>query len=520
MKKLMKMMMVVTLLFTLTACADRIFTNPAGIAQGAAPSVEAYYYEYDLPQPLPIAAPPSYISESNALRLAMRHPLTLNPLLNEDITVARILRLIFEPLVVLDENLSPIGNLTQIEFSTDFSNALLVIRPDAFWSDGTPVTVEDLVFTVDTLRAASPNTIYRQNVENIRSISRINSRTARVYFHNASVCAGVSLGFPLIPHNHYRGNLNAEPLGNGMFLFESHTHMRNLTLVQNPSSFRQLSHLQEVEVIFLPDAQSKIYAFDQGRIDAIYLPLTEWVLHHSVRHPGYEIFPAMCFEFIGFNFDSVFANIHMRQAIAQVFDACAAVYAIYLHHAQRATTAMHPASFMVADINILPYDPTRARALFHAETLRRPIVIIANEDNPQRVSIARRLSQAINAIGFLTRLEILHYDEYFARLDEGDFDLFIGGMTLKNPPDLEVFFSGGFFMECEVLEDAYRHARQAFFNEAQYLQAWAEFQQVFADRLPVISLGFRHSAVLTNARITQGEAPAPDNVFGRVNYWE
>ena len=515
------------LLVLLTACTDRIFTTPSGIPQGVITPVTAYdgYHEYELVQPLPIAPPPvsptTYTNSNTTLRLAMRHPLTLNPLINEDVTVARILRLIFEPLILLDDNLRPTGHLAELDFATDFSHALVMIRPDAFWSDGTPVTVEDLIFSIDTLRAAPQAAIYRQNVDNIASITRLTSRSARVYFHNPSPCVAVSLGFPIIPHAHYRGNLDAQPLGNGMFLFENLTHMRNLTLTQNPTSFRHLSHLQDVEVIFLPDAKSQIYAFDQGRIDAIYLPLTEWVSHHTARHPSYEIFPAMYFEFIGFNFDSVFSNIHMRQGVAQAFDACTAVYAIYLHHAQRALTPIHPSSFLAAtDINILPYDQARARALFHAVPVHNPIVIIANEDNPQRVSTAIRLELALNAAGMATRTDILPYEEYFARLEEGSFDLFIGGMTLQYPPSLEIFFAGGFFMECEILADAYNHASQTFFNETQYLQALAEFQQAFADRLPIISLAFRHSAVLTNTRINQTAAPAADNVFGLVNYWE
>jgi len=509
------------LLFTLTACdAGRIFTNPSGIPQGFTPQPTAYehYDEYIAPQ-IPVTTTIVTTDADTTLRLSMRHPLTLNPLLNEDVTVARILRLIYEPLIILDENLNPVSHLAELEFTTDFTSALIVLRPDSFWSDGTPVTMADLVFSVEALRNAPQNAIYRNKVANIRHIRRISSRSAQIYFHHASVCVGVSLGFPIIPAHHFRNNMNADPIGNGSFVFEYHSPMRSIRLTQNLSSFRPIAHFTDVEVIFLPDAQTELYAFDQGRIDAIYLPLTEWVRHHTVRHPGYEIFPAMYFEFIGFNFNSEFSNINMRQGIAQVFDACDAIGAVYLHHAQRATTPFHPAGIMAAEVEVLPHDPARARALLYAEPLQRPIIIIANDDNPQRVSTARRLAAELNAIGVHTRAEILPYGEYFARLEEGGFDIFVGGMTLNYPPDIQIFFSGGMFMDCELLKEAYEQARQLHFNEAQYLQALAEFQQTFTDRLPIISLAFRHSAVLTNQRIMQNVAPATGNVLGWVNEW-
>jgi len=517
-------------LFIFTACStDRISIAPSGVPQLLNPSDDyeeygAYAHYAEIIQITPITTPQNSEYDS-VLRLSMRHPQTLNPLLNQDVTVARILRLIFEPLIILDENLRPTGHLAEIEFSHDFSSATLAIRNDAFWSDGMPVTSDDLIFSVEMLRNAPANAIYRTNVENIANITRVNTRTVQVHFHQASPTAGISFNFPIIPRHHYQGQTNPRsvnnmnPLGNASFLFESYTPMRNITLVQNPSSFRQLPQIQQIEVIFLPDAQTELYAFDQGRIDAIYLPLTEWVRHHSVRHPRYEIFPAMYFEFIGFNFQhEMFHNLHMRQGIACAFDADEAIHAVYLTHAVRAASPIHPYSDTAAHVSGTAHDPARARALLNTVPVYRPIVIVANDDNPQRVSIAERLAASLNAIGMPAHAEILPYADYFARLEDGDFDLFVGGVNFAFVPDVQFFFQGGFFLEDYVLEETFA-AVQSAATEAAYVQAMEQFQHYFAERLPVISLAFRHSAVLTNTRVSQNGASAPDNIFGWVNMW-
>ena len=531
MKKRPILLPLLLLLLLFSACGTDIFSlNPAGVPHTPsldrnaedATDIEVYddYLEH-------IQVTTSAViddSRREVLRLSMRHPLTLNPLLNEDATVDRILRLIFEPLIILDENLRPTSHLAELEFSPDYSSVTLAIRNDAFWSDGMPVTADDLIFSVDMLRSAPETVIYHANVQNIAGISRINARTVQIRFYNASPLVGIDLNFPIIPRHHYQGqNRNSmTPLGNGPFLFESHTNMRNIMLAQNPASFRTLSHIQNIEVIFLPDAQTELYAFDQGRIDAIYLPLTEWVRHHSVRHPHYEIFPAMYFEFIGFNFrNEIFQNLHMRQGIAHAFNASEAVQAVYLTHAVRATSPIHPNSFMSGNVSGLRYDPVRARALLNAVPVDRPLTIIVNRDNPQRVSMGERLTGALNAIGMPARIEALHYEEYFARLDSGDFDLFIGGMNLALIPDVSIFFKpqeASLFIDDEVLQASF-DAMESAGTQADYLTAVTRFQHDFAERLPVIGLAFRHSAVLTSTHITQNRAPAPDNILGWVNLW-
>ena len=531
MKKLSYPIILIALVLFLTACgADRIAIGPTGMPTLINPTGQTYepdeYEPYEGPiEPIITPTPQVFIPDDGVLRLSMRHPMTLNPLLNEDVTVARILRLIFEPLIVLDENLRPASHLADLEFASDLSSVRLTIRNDAYWSDGMPVTSDDLIFSVATLRNAPQNAIYHRNVENISNIMRISTRAVQIYFYQTTMCAGKMLNFPIIPQHHYRNQTNPRsaanmnPLGNGPYMMEAH-NMREIRLVQQPHSFRPRPQIAEIDVVFLPDAQTELYAFDQGRIDAIHMPLTEWVRHHSVRQISHENFPAMYFEFIGFNFErEEFNNVQVRRGIAHAFDACRAVQDVYLNQAVRATSPIHPYSLGGGNFSNIAHDPARARALLDAVEVYEPLTILTNEDNPQRISIAQRFAADLTAAGLPTTAEILPPEEYFARIESGDFDMFIGGVNLAFVPDVEFFFDGGLFMEDAQLAAAFS-ATQNVVMESLYLQAMTQFQQSFADRLPVISLAFRHSAVLTTTRVQQNKAPAACNPFGWVNLWE
>ena len=521
-------------LFILAIAALFILTACSSLLNGESPYHYPPGYEYEdepLPDPQPIQrtqAPAGFLPDDGILRLSMRHPLTLNPLLNEDVTVAPILRLLFEPLIVFDENLRPADKLAHMELASDFASAILTIRHDAIWSDGMPVTSDDLIFSVEVLRLAPDTVIYKRNVENIARIDRVDAKTVHIIFAQASITAAYALNFPIIPQHYYRGHinprspLNMAPLGNGPYILQSIVPMQSITLERNPYTFRNRAKIEQVQVLFIPDAETKIHAFDQGVVDAVRLPFAEWVKHRSIKPVNPEEFPAMYFEFVGFNFQrDIFNDIEIRQGIAQAFNIDEAMNAVYLHQAVRAVSPIHPRSWMHDNqVDGPGYDPARATQLLRFVNPQEPLEILVNTEHIERVHIAERLAAGLNAARLPAEVIALPFDEYYSRLTYGYFDLFLGGMILDFAPDFAFMFQGGALFGIDLEMEALFAGLNIASTETAFLQAVSQLQQGFTDRLPIISLGFRHSAVLTGTRVTQGRAPASDNVFGFVNEWE
>ena len=521
-RKMLALFGIIALFLMLTACSalNGIQTQP-------------YQYppiEYDLPDPPIDRIPaPAVFHDDGILRLSMRHPLTLNPLLNEDATVAPILRLLFEPLIIFDDSLRPTGHLAAIDLASDFTTATLTIRDDAIWSDGIPVTADDLIFSIEVLNRAPDTVIYKRNVENIAQVDRINTRTVLITFERPGVTASYALNFPIIPQHHYANHVNArsernmQPLGNGPYTLASMAPMQSMVLERSPYTFRRNPQINYVEVLFIPDAETKLHAFDQGVIDAIHLPFAEWVKHPSVKPVNHEEFPAMYFEFIGFNFGrQLFINENARQAVAHAINVNEAMTAEYLHRAVRAISPIHPNSWMHDNsITATPHSPARARELFSELIIpEEPLEILVNTEHIERVHIAHRLAMGLTAAGQNVTVISLPFEEYNTRLTDGDFDLFLGGMQLDFIPDFAFMFQGGPLFPNDPTMEALIAALNIASTESAYMQAVSQLQQGFVDRLPIISLGFRHSAVLTGTRATQGRAPASDSVFTFINEWE
>ena len=93
--------------------------------------------------------------DENMLTLSMRIPETLNPLLMNGGEINRYATsLMFLPLVELDSELNFEGMLADSITTEDNRNFVVHINEDAVWSDGTPITAEDVEYTA--LRLASP----------------------------------------------------------------------------------------------------------------------------------------------------------------------------------------------------------------------------------------------------------------------------------------------------------------------------------------------------------------------------
>jgi len=459
--------------------------------------------------------------DDGILRLSMRPPQTLNPLLNRDQTVAHILQLLFEPLAVLDENMRPVGHLASLEFSLDYAVVIVTIRNDAIWSDGLPVTADDLIFSVETLRNAPEDAIYRRFVDNIEDVARLSDRTVRISFVDANPAVGYALLFPIIPRHYYlietdpASQRNQMPVGNGSFLFEGMG--QTLQLVRNVNTFRALPVFERVEVLLLPDAQIDLYAFDRGLIDALRLPMPEWTRNPGATPARGDDFPAMYFEHIGYNMArEVFHDLNVRQGIAQLINADELIATQYLHHAMRAATPIHPLSWKHdAAVQSLPYDPQRARELLRdvPRDADNPWAIIVGVDSPERIAIARRLADALNDAGIYTEMYTLSHNEFAARLAMGNYDLYVGWMELCFAPDFAFLFPHD-----AVLEELFAVTRFAA-TETAFLAAMGQLQQAFVEQVPVVGLAFRHSSVLMHPRLQTNKTPAAGRAFLHVNGW-
>lgn len=507
--------------------------------------------EIDLEQEQIIEEEIEYTPEQGGtLHISMRVPHTLNPILNEDVTVDNALKLVFEQLYILDENLKPVPNLAQsAEFSEDGTYAIITLRNDILWSDGTPMRANDLIFTLDTIKN-NPNSIYAEVVQDISSYTLIDPLTVRVNFNKSSRGQGYMFLFPIIPQHYYEGHNNSssqrnmEPLGNGPFMFESYTIVKEMKLVASPTSFKK-PYIENVNILIISDIETDFHALGHGIIEVLHSNIIDFGRYGGSRELNITQIPKNHFDFIGFNFrNPVFNDKRVRQAVAHLIPKDEFIDTIYLGQAVRASSPINPTSWL--------YEEGTSQYEHNLEIARNLIIeagyveiddngtlgsmdsgepeplifnILVNEENVERVQIANSLRQSLETIGVGVNLMVYDFENYTNEINNRNFDLVLAGFNLSISPDLGFALhssqigASNFFSYSSDTLDTLLATVVAAPNEATYIEATSNLQKYISEELPIISIAFRTSVLLTDTHIKGDLSPSLNNIYQNVSQW-
>ncbi|HEV2527008.1 MAG TPA: peptide ABC transporter substrate-binding protein [Thermomicrobiales bacterium] len=138
--------------------------------------------------------------------------------------------LVTEPLFgyTLEQTLYPIlaASIPSVEngdLAADFTSATMRLKPGLLWSDGTPVTANDLVFTHQWVTTAENNAVTSDTWGVIASIEAVDDVTATVTYSAPTLnwyvpFAGASAG--LLPAHYIQagGDMSNRPIGTGPFV--------------------------------------------------------------------------------------------------------------------------------------------------------------------------------------------------------------------------------------------------------------------------------------------------------------
>jgi peptide/nickel transport system substrate-binding protein len=446
--------------------------------------------------------------------------------------VAAVLRLIFEPLVVLDAEKRPMPNpaITQgVVFSADGRALAVSLHDDIFWEDGSPITSADIAFSIDVLRFSAPEgAIFRPNVANIASHTVLDGRTLQINLHNPTWAMKYMLNFPIIPADYYRHvpmtNLraarNMHPLGNGPFRFLSYDAAGSLELIANEHAPGGVPYISGATAMILRDIDGARYAFEQGLTDAFAAGPYHWGRYSAMgKNRAAEVLTGH-FDFVGFNTrNPLFAVRDAREAVAQSFNLEAARQRYYTQ-SDAAIAPINPESWLAVDAyNLRPhgYDPDRAAWYFAQLGETQEITIIVNAENPEGIGTANILAAGLAEAGVVVNLEVLPFADFSARAEARDFDMIVGGVEIGAAPDFAFIYAilGYSSEEFNLVLSMMRNAA----SEGALIQAAAAAQHHVADNLPLIGVAFRRQVLYTAGHVHGDIEISPMDIFANVGNW-
>ncbi len=397
------------------------------------------------------------------------------------------------------------GELAE-SWEADAEGAWVFKLREAKWHDGSPVTAEDVAWTI--AEAANPdNAAFRQGqLAMITAVETPDDRTVRMM--TAEPLAVLPGWFA---HYHMpilkKGEAKDTQIGAGPFMLDTIDRGVSISLKAFDGYYKEgLPKLAGIEAIVYADENLRVAALEAGDIDlAEYVP---WQAMNQVEANSALKLDVVDGPFMYLTFNGSrppFNNPLVRRAAAHAINRADIVAAAFygrggsLEHLPIAEgSEFYNAEFA----NAWNYDPEKAKALLAEAGYPDGFdcTMLSTAQYGMHQSTAEVCQAYLSMIGINVTLDLPEWSSRVQKGNEGQYDLSIMGTTAdNNDPDglvsvvdgsLPDNFVRSFGMPTPEITDLFARGR-ATFDPAERQAIYRELEQVAIDTAPIVGLAWR-----------------------------
>ena len=265
------------------------------------------------------------------------------------------------------------------DWSEDHKVLTLSLRPGVTWSDGVPVTAEDVRWTWQMQTHADVKWGRAESKENIENVEVVDELTVRVRYHHKSPSqlAEINEG-PILPRHLWSELPPSQWIDNatwfehnmvssGPYRLESWEPQQQIVLVRNAAYFEEgLPYIDRVVFRIVPDKSNQVRQLLSGDLDLVRaVPAANAAEIEASDRTQLLSFWHRQYNFIAWNLcRDLFTDRRVRKALTLAIDRSTLVEAL-LQGRGRVGASPVISTVWAADPNLepLPYDPEQAKML-------------------------------------------------------------------------------------------------------------------------------------------------------------
>jgi len=491
---------------------------------------------------------------------APANPLTLNPLFIRDGASAELIPL-FHPLLIRTDRLTlePVPAVfSSWTLDDDGVKYLFTLRDDIYWSDGVPLTAEDVAFTLRIISHPDYTGWLFQLLKEINGASEYKEKQQSVYADGE--IAGIRIlddytmevtlekrfapflsrmTLPSLPahvlksvpvaemENHSYGK--TLPVSAGPYLFREWLPDEYVHARANPDYYLGKPGIQDIYYRIIPNQEAQMIELSAGRLDVAPTSVRVEDITYFQAMPDIRIYknPRLVYDYIGFNLkraQSPVADRRVRQALSMLLDKDEIVDNLLLSCAEVVHGPLLPPQFAY-DKEFVAYGKDHKKAvelLREAGYRSQPLKLVYHAGNVVRENVAMLFKESAAEIGVPVEVVLLEWESFLAALYDGDYDLILLGRGVDADPDFS------FHWHSESLANAFGYANQevdllldaassAPDRDAR-IRLYREAETLIVDDAPVIWL-YTRSAVHAVSNRVINFSPHPEALFYFVEEW-
>lgn len=506
-------------------------------------------------QTAPDDALPADFSPGGTVRMVWSaEPATLMPMVARDIYAGIVHEEVFEKLVWrdLDPPFEYVPGLAKRwNVSEDGLEIVYELFSGARWSDGRPVTADDVVYTYKLVmneRFAAPieRALLREHVERCESIDeqRVRFVMKRPFFDAVGLTGGRLWILPRHVYEQYTieqlNSMDDLCLGSGPWKLERWRRGRDLVLARNENYWGPKPAIDRLEVNFVTGDRQELDLFLAGQVDVIGPTSEQWLkfansaaLEEVGRGISYET-PLRGYTWIGWNLRlPKFTDVRTRQALAMLIDRQHLIDTLLGGLGTVVNGPFHPLTEQCdRAVEPIPYDIDEAKRLLaevgwrdedrdgtlekdlDGDGVADPFVInfLIPSNETDRL-IQRYVKSQCAYVGIEVRLDELPWSVFQQRVMDGDFEMILQRSAGAAEVDAYEYWhstqiEGGrnyVRFANEKADELIEQARAEMSVDAR-MELWRRLHRLLHDQQPQMFLWTTPRLVFINIRV-QGVKP-------------
>jgi len=352
------------------------------------------------------------------------------------------------------------------EWSADHKDLTFHLRENAAWSDGVPLTADDVRWTWQAQTdpaVAWDNSFMKRE---IRDVEVVDAHTVRFHFNRAyakqmaDANEGVILpkhAWSQLPFAKWRESsdwFKQHGVFSGPFVIASWTPQQEVVLQRNERFYQKdRPYLDRVVMRITPDSGSALVQLLNGEVDFMpQVPPSDAPRIKADPHLDLRTYWSNLYVFIAWNnADPLFADRDVRRALTLGIDRQAIVDTI-LGDYGRVCVSPIISSIWAHDRSLkpLPYDPAEARRILESKGWKdsdgdgvldrggKPFAfdLPTNAGNKQRADAAVIIQEQLKKVGIRATPRVIEFNTLIAQSNAGKIPAMILGLSLDTSLDL------------------------------------------------------------------------------------
>jgi len=459
---------------------------------------------------------------------------TLNPILSKNKHYQDISKLVFNSLLTISEEYK-IENLLAEEWSVVNDTSYIVkLRNDIKWHDSMPLVAADVKFTIDTLKRADIDSIYKDNVRNIVSTEIIDEHTLKINLDGKVPFFEYNLIFPILANHYYlnedfvQTERNNKPLGTGTYKISIRESNAITLVTEETSSIKTIN-------ISLYNSIGELYnAFKVSNIDVMATTNINWKQYIGTFGFSYKEIPGREYEYLSLNCsDSVLNNPEVRKAIGLAVDKTNIVSNIFNNEYIVSNFPLDYGSWLYPNDTVgLEHNIEQAKQTlldggwtykydyWQKDGLIIDLNLVVRNSDLVRVEVAEIIKQDLEKAGIKITIDRVTDYIYQSYLNDKDYDIIFAGRNLSFNPDLTSYFSEGNLANYNN-EEAKSIVRDlvGVTDEKILKEKYKRLVEIYNEEVPYISLYNNKNTFLYSKMLVADVNPNWYNLFNNISNW-